>query len=351
MSDEKALLGAIWEHPLEDTPRLIYADWLQETGEAANVARAEFIRLQCEQARLDWLDPRRTQAEAQASPLFIRYRKEWTPNAPGCIWRLRNSTVYDRGFPLPGRELNLHMFRASPASDWDAAPLWKLILLKNKVRDKELLAECLNSSLFSRVSELTLRSKPFAEPPHRWQPEEVVPLIRSPLARNVTRLVLDNNPVGPDVVAALADPSVLPNLTRLSLGASGLTIQALTTLAHAPAATRLTSLDISSCWLDDVGMRTLAAFPPFPNLRELRAKQITTCESGYISLAKWPGLATLYWLDLGSGGNRYFAIRAAQALATSPYLDRLLTLRFPNWPVNPELATVLSQRFKQAYGS
>ena len=41
MSDEKALLAAIWEHPHEDTPRLMYADWLDEHGQPE---RAEFIR-------------------------------------------------------------------------------------------------------------------------------------------------------------------------------------------------------------------------------------------------------------------------------------------------------------------
>ena len=33
MSDEKARLAAIWENPHEDTPRLVYADWLQENGQ------------------------------------------------------------------------------------------------------------------------------------------------------------------------------------------------------------------------------------------------------------------------------------------------------------------------------
>lgn len=43
MSDEDALLSAISSHPDEDTPRLVYADWLDEHGRHA---RAEFIRVQ-----------------------------------------------------------------------------------------------------------------------------------------------------------------------------------------------------------------------------------------------------------------------------------------------------------------
>ena len=48
MTDEQGLLAAIWAEPHDDTPRLVYADWLQENGRAG---RAEFIRVQCERAR------------------------------------------------------------------------------------------------------------------------------------------------------------------------------------------------------------------------------------------------------------------------------------------------------------
>ena len=42
------LLQAILDEPEDDAPRLIYADWLEDNGEAD---RAEFIRLQIELAR------------------------------------------------------------------------------------------------------------------------------------------------------------------------------------------------------------------------------------------------------------------------------------------------------------
>jgi uncharacterized protein (TIGR02996 family) len=49
MSDRDALLAAITANPDEDTPRLVYADWLEEHDQAK---RAEFIRLQCQLAHL-----------------------------------------------------------------------------------------------------------------------------------------------------------------------------------------------------------------------------------------------------------------------------------------------------------
>src|SRR4051794_27217534 len=39
----EAFLGDIIEHPDDDAPRLVYADWLDENG---NPERAEFIRAQ-----------------------------------------------------------------------------------------------------------------------------------------------------------------------------------------------------------------------------------------------------------------------------------------------------------------
>jgi type VI secretion system protein ImpC len=48
MTGEEAFLQAILTDPEDDAPRLVYADWLEEHGEAA---RADFIRVQCELAR------------------------------------------------------------------------------------------------------------------------------------------------------------------------------------------------------------------------------------------------------------------------------------------------------------
>src|SRR5262249_46940199 len=48
MTDADAFLRAIIENPNDDGPRLVYADWLEESGNP----RGEFIRVQCEKARI-----------------------------------------------------------------------------------------------------------------------------------------------------------------------------------------------------------------------------------------------------------------------------------------------------------
>src|SRR5207248_1002882 len=99
MSDEKALLAAIWAEPHDDTPRLVYADWLDENGQSE---RAEFIRLQCELARLgEWDEsPRKAELEAREKQLRARHAMAWKAGLPPS---LRQRGGFERGFPAPPR--------------------------------------------------------------------------------------------------------------------------------------------------------------------------------------------------------------------------------------------------------
>jgi uncharacterized protein (TIGR02996 family) len=46
MSPEEGFLDALLDAPRDDTPRLVYADWLEEFGSPRDRARAELLRLQ-----------------------------------------------------------------------------------------------------------------------------------------------------------------------------------------------------------------------------------------------------------------------------------------------------------------
>lgn len=75
-SDGEALLRAICETPDEDTPRLVYADWLQENGEPE---RASFVRKSIELAS-ERPDPRNEDHWCMAlmgNGLWLRSRDEW----------------------------------------------------------------------------------------------------------------------------------------------------------------------------------------------------------------------------------------------------------------------------------
>jgi uncharacterized protein (TIGR02996 family) len=68
MSEADAFVAAVLAAPDDDAPRLRYADWLEERGNAASAARAELIRIQIALERLpddaaEWLPLMRRESE------------------------------------------------------------------------------------------------------------------------------------------------------------------------------------------------------------------------------------------------------------------------------------------------
>lgn len=79
MTEREALLRAVCENPDEDTPRLVFADWLNEHDDHE---RAEFIRVQCEVARLQTDDDRLNGLIHRASELQTQFGKRWLAELP-----------------------------------------------------------------------------------------------------------------------------------------------------------------------------------------------------------------------------------------------------------------------------
>src|SRR5262245_13702893 len=107
MRPDEAFLQDIREHPDDDTPRLIFADWLEEHGQPE---RGEFIRIQCELARTppeppDFARPPFAEAaaqdkmrralEAREKELIDRNTHAWL--AP--LDRAADYVWFDRGLP------------------------------------------------------------------------------------------------------------------------------------------------------------------------------------------------------------------------------------------------------------
>jgi uncharacterized protein (TIGR02996 family) len=75
MNDGEALRQAVIANRDDDTPRLIYADWLDENGQSD---QATFIRAQVEAARAEPFGVQARNAETIANRLLERHRKVWT---------------------------------------------------------------------------------------------------------------------------------------------------------------------------------------------------------------------------------------------------------------------------------
>jgi uncharacterized protein (TIGR02996 family) len=91
MSDADALLRAILDAPEDDAPRLVYADWLDEQGDSA---RAAFMRVQIELARLSADDPDRSRLAQTERTLLGANRTAWNEWLPDWV----STQEYRRGF-------------------------------------------------------------------------------------------------------------------------------------------------------------------------------------------------------------------------------------------------------------
>src|SRR5262245_38736778 len=90
MTDHEAFLRGILQHPDDDAPRQVYADWLEERGDP----RGEFIRVQCELARLPPDDPRWDALEQREFDLLRAHETEWTKDIKSIV----SEWQFHRGF-------------------------------------------------------------------------------------------------------------------------------------------------------------------------------------------------------------------------------------------------------------
>lgn len=93
-SDGEALFRAVCDNPADDTPRLVYADWLEENGRGE---RAEFIRLQCEASHRSPAHPTDEGRRTRASRLLAQFGHQWYDELPalsGVEW----GALFVRGF-------------------------------------------------------------------------------------------------------------------------------------------------------------------------------------------------------------------------------------------------------------
>lgn len=82
MGMQENFLASINENPDDDTPRLIYADWLDDRSEQGDIEHAEFIRVQCESARMSyWKILQRRRLHKRASSLLQEHASAWLNHA------------------------------------------------------------------------------------------------------------------------------------------------------------------------------------------------------------------------------------------------------------------------------
>ena len=182
MTDPAALVRAVCDAPDDDTPRLVYADLLDDRGEHA---RAHFVRTQVELARVPEYDPLWAKCR-QLDPFVLRgwgMAHTLPPVLPtGFSWR---DYRFRRGFPWLARALSAEDVAARADALFALAPVQALSF---DDRARPNLAALAASPHLARVRRLEF-SLARLDGPH------LLPLAESPHAANLTELVFESDAV------------------------------------------------------------------------------------------------------------------------------------------------------------
>ena len=239
MTDREAFLAAIRAVPDDDLPRLVYADWLEEQGDAD---RAEFIRLSCEPSE------NRAAVDGRVRELLAANFKRW--RIPG----LRGRQHFERGF----------VGEVETSAEW----------------------------LLNTPPE-TLREHPIRAVRLVVADAHVARLAGLPVWETVESLTLNNNSFGvADRLETLFGEGNFPRLRGLSLRNNQMWPEAVEVLAGLPITPRLTRLDLSGNPISDAGCDVLGTRPAFLGLRELQLRSDRLNEEDCIHSV---GMIGLFW--------------------------------------------------------
>lgn len=272
MSHHSGFLQAILDAPEDDTPRLVYADWLEDNRQPE---RAEFIRVQIELARLGDVPadchfgmvrharrqlPRdsahRKALMKRQDALWKRHKAAWArelPELAGITWQFPH-----RGFADAVRADNFSALRRHAGRILAAAPIRGVDFAAMDGRSASRLARWPVLAHFTMLEfhGLNVRGSGLRD------------LVNSQHVRQLISLELSMNGIGDDGAFTLATAPNLGNLRALMLYMNGIWNSGAAALATSPHLSRLEILNLELNNLSDAG--GLAFLPlGFPQMLHL----------------------------------------------------------------------------------
>lgn len=211
MTDREALLRAVATNPDDDTPRLIYADCLQELSGDANAARARFIRSQIVAHR----EPRGS-ATAGESPeidaLVAQYGPAWLGELPPWVRLDRNpqtavAKTFSRGF-AEQVEVHLKDLPSGWQTVFDTHPI-RTLRVRSGSTDE--LARFFATPALARLRALAFTTKEFGN-------TLIERMVASPHLKNLRELDVGQTQVSDRGLAVLAASKAFPVLGVLRVG-------------------------------------------------------------------------------------------------------------------------------------
>jgi uncharacterized protein (TIGR02996 family) len=357
LTPHDALYRTVCDFPDDDTPRLAFADYVEECGDPL---RAAFIRTQVELARVPEYDP-----------LWVKCR-QFDPNAldatamahtlpklpPGFGWR---SFRFRRGFPWLAVAFGTDGFASRGGDLFAAAPVQALTFSDEprKRTDVEALADSPHLARLRRLEFSVTRVWPesvgrLGHSPHAGRLTELAfeynaidadglrVLVGSPLFSRLDTLELKRNVIPPALLTdALTVAGDDGNLRRLAIPYSHVTEHDTDNLCHLPVVRGVEELDLSDNPQMGVrGVEHLAESGAVRGLRVLNLANTFKGPAGLRALLGAGGLSGVRTLDLSA--NRLGPV-AAKLLAESSGVRGLRVLRLGNNPVGDTGAIALAE--------
>lgn len=323
---EAAFLQDIVTHPDDDTARLVYADWLEENGDAA---RAELIRLQCRRAQLADDDALVRSLLVQETRLLADHQDRWRaalPALPGIAWE-----DFSRGFIVAVRAASPDAFLDSAEAIFRATPVRRLRIVDPFTPGwSAFLAD---SPYLPRLTELNLGNA------GSLRLADVARLLRSPGIENLTSLLLHYCPLGDALLEEVAASAHLARLEELYVSGTGATGRGVEALAGG-ALSALRALDLRDNQIDETGAVALSRWRASPCLETLYLTNNRVHALGASAFASSRGLRPLRRLylnynPLGDDG--------ARAFARSDQLPALRELDLRHCGITDDSGTVLAR--------
>jgi uncharacterized protein (TIGR02996 family) len=330
----------IAEHPQDDAPRWIFADWLEDHGDEA---QAEFIRIQLRRAQLPPDAEEQPALARREAELLATYEVRWVGDlADVCTgWSFQRGMIekvqvvqlaplleWLRLHPLPLRSLSLYNVGTVPSPE-------DLVCL-GRVEELELgpdfpldvLRQLAHSSPFRGLRKLE------AVAAHHFDDDSVEILLETDWLHGLQELTLAMCNLTPHAMHRLAASPLLSDLRALDVSYNpAVGDRGVSALLREPIWSHLEKLNLYQTGMSGRGVRTLSGFTRLASLRELGLGYNDLGGTGTAALLASPYLAGLQALDLS--GTR-LGRRGYEMLCSATHLQALRTLELGDCDLDSE---------------
>lgn len=267
---EQAFMSSILAHYGEDGPRLIFADYLDESDDPADRGRGELIRIQCALARITQDHPRREELTQRQEFLLEQFKSSWTEHLRG----LAEDFEFRRGV-LDSVSVNTTTFLAKGDELFRRAPVRRIRLIDAGRR----IARVAHCPFLASVRELVLCGNDLGNGGTNM-------LLRSQYLGHLESLDLSFNGLCDGGARVVARSRATPRLRSLLLTDNGqISGKGVEALATSPHLSGLRVLDVSGNDVNDAGVRAVVESRYLTNLHTLRLSGNHIGDAGAENLA------------------------------------------------------------------